>query len=90
MKLGEIIRLTHHDMQIQEQKLTIFPRRGVIFTCIHSEYEKWGPLADREVTGLRAKGWNELVIFVEAPAEQDEDPQIPGQMDISDYGIMGG
>ncbi len=90
MTLGEFMRLTHPDMRFPDPKLKIFPRRGVIFECGLKDFDRWGPLADREVTGIWAQAWNELIIFVDPPEEKDEDPQIPGQMEISDYGIMGG
>jgi hypothetical protein len=90
MTLGEIIRLTNPDMPSQDQKLKIHSRRGEIFKCSNKDFDKWGPVAERKVTGLWTNDFNELVIFVEAPADQEEDPQIPGQMDMSDYGIEGG
>lgn len=90
MTLGDIIRITRPDIMVGEQYLVLVIGRGKMIACNHREWEKWGPYADREVRKIRANGLNEFAVFLEDPAEKDEDPQIPGQMDISDYGIEGG
>lgn len=90
MTLGDIIKITHPDIMVGEQYLVIMTRRGKMIACNHREREKWGPYADREVIKIRANGLNEFAVFLEDPADKVEDTQIPGQMDISDYGIERG
>lgn len=89
MTLGELMVLTRESIRIKPQKVTFYPEPGVIVQCFAETYERWAPFADRKVTGLKAYAANEIIVFVEQP-KTDEDPQIPGQMDISDYGIQGG
>lgn len=90
MTLGDIIKITHPDIMVREQYLLLAIGLGKIIACNPREREKWGPYADREVRKIRANGLDEIVVFLEDPADKGEDPQIPGQMDISDYGIEGG
>lgn len=90
MTLKDIIKVAHHDKESIEQGLLIYPRGKIPFKCNHKDFDLWGSLADCEVIEVRAMAWNHLMILVETPADQEEDPQIPGQMDISDYGIEGG
>lgn len=90
MTLGDIIRITSPDIMVAEQWLVLIVGRGKMIACSHKEREKWGPYADRNVRKIRANGLNEFAVFLEDPERGDEDPQIPGQMDISDYGIEGG
>lgn len=90
MTLGDIIKITHPDIVVREQHRILVIELGKIIEFNHREREKWGPYADREVRKIRANGLDEIVVFLEDPADKDEDPQIPGQMDISDYGIEGG
>ena len=90
MTLKDIIKVAHNENWYHAQELLIYPRGKATFKCCHKDIKKWGSLADCEVIELRAMEFNTLFISIEAPADQEEDPQIPGQMDISDYGIEGG
>lgn len=89
MTLGDLMVLTRESIRIRPQRVTFYPEPGIIVTCFSEMYERWAPFADRKVTGLKAIAVNEIVAFIEHP-KIEEDPQIPGQMDITDYGIKGG
>lgn len=89
MTLGELMVLTRETIRIKAQIVCFYPEKGIHVSCTAKMHEKWGPYADRKVTGIRALDRDMIVVFVEQ-TESGDDPQIPGQMDLSDYGIRGG
>lgn len=89
MTLGELMVLTRETIRVRPQIVSFNPDRGIHVSCTAKMHEKWGPYADRKVTGIRALDRDMIVVFVKQ-TESGEDPQIPGQMDLSDYGIRGG
>lgn len=90
MTLGDLMVVTKdRGLKVQDQAVSFYPERDVYVTCFAHQYEKWGPYAERKVTGIRALARDWLDVILE-PTKTDDDPQIPGQMDLTDYGIKGG